>query len=244
LFSGTAYPVWSMINDAGGPALDGLAVPASGTVGVPVDFAVSPLDAWSAIQSTRWSFGDGTTAIDELVSHVYTTPGTYNVTASSSDVLGNTSSQHSTIVIAAAPATRTPAVPITPLTLHVSQAHRRWRERTRRAAPRRAPVNTYFSVTVNKAARVTLTFWQALPGRRSHGHCRTIDATNRNRPRCLRTARRGSLSLLIPAAGRRRLGFTGRIGTRRLGLGHYTVTIRATGAGATATGRLSFTITN
>jgi hypothetical protein len=83
LFSGTAFPVWSMINDAGGPALDGLVVPARGTVGVPVDFAVTPLDAWSAIFATHWSFGDGATATDESVSHVYTAPGTDTVATSS-----------------------------------------------------------------------------------------------------------------------------------------------------------------
>jgi PKD domain len=85
LFSGSGFPVWSIVDDAGGPALDGLAVPARGTVGVRIDFAVTPLDAWSAISATHWSFGDGTTATDESVSHVYAKPGTYTVGTSSSD---------------------------------------------------------------------------------------------------------------------------------------------------------------
>ena len=246
LFNGTAYPVWSMVNDGGGPVLEGLVVPARGTVGVPVDFAVTPLDAWSAIFATHWSFGDGTTATDESVSHAYTAPGTYTLTTSSSDILGNTTSQSSTIVITPAPTTSIPpaSTPTSRLTLRVTQAHRRWREPTRWAAPRVAPVDTHFGLTVNEAARVTLTFWQAIRGRRLHDHCRTINPTDRNDPRCVRNALRGKLSLRITAAGRRRLEFTGWLGARRLGLGPYTVTIRATGAGGTATSRLSFTITN
>ncbi len=276
LFNDGASPVWSMVSDAGGPALDGLAVPARGTVGVPVDFSVSPLDAWSAILATHWSFGDGTTATDESVSHVYTTPGTYTVTASSSDILGNTSSQNSTIVIAAAPTTGsgvpnpgpasttaaaptpvstatggpppTPvaagSTPVARLTLRVTQAHPRWREPTRSAATGRPPIDTHFVLTVNQSARVTLMFSQVLAGRRRHDRCRSINATDRNDPRCVRNVTLGELSLPITTAGRRRLDFTGRLGARRLGPGHYTVTIRATGAGGTATDQLSFTITN
>jgi hypothetical protein len=100
--SAPAYPVWSMIDDAGGPALDELAVPAGGTVAVPVDFSATPLDAWSAIVATHWSFGDGTTATDESVSHAYAARGTSTVGTSSGDILGNTTSQNSTVVIAPA----------------------------------------------------------------------------------------------------------------------------------------------
>ena len=152
LFNGTAFPVWSMVNDGGGPVLEGLAVPARGTVGVPVDFAVTPLDAWSAIFATHWSFGDGTTATDESVSHVYTAPGTYTLTTSSSDILGNTTSQSSTIAITPAPTTSVPpaSTPTSRLTLRVTQAHRRWREPTHSAEPRVAPLDTHFGLTVTK----------------------------------------------------------------------------------------------
>ena len=56
-----------------------------------VRFSVSPVDAWSAVASTRWSFGDGTAASGRRVSHRYAVPGAYPVTATSSDVLGNSS---------------------------------------------------------------------------------------------------------------------------------------------------------
>jgi hypothetical protein len=255
LFSDSAYPVWSAVDDVGGPALDGLAVPASGTVGVPVDFAVTPVDAWSAIFATHWSFGDGTTATDESVSHVYAAPGTYTVGTSSSDILGNTTSQSSTIVIAPAAKTGTGTptppnpnptgpTPTNRLTLRVTQAHGRWRESTRAVAHPRVPVDTRFGLTVNQTARVTLTFRQAVSGRRVHGHCRTINATDRNDPPCTRSVLRGKLSLRIAAAGRRSLRFTGQLDAHRLRPGNYTVTVTATATGGTATRRLRFTITD
>jgi hypothetical protein len=199
-----------MIDDGGGPALDELAVPAGGTVGVPVDFSATPLDAWSAIVATHWSFGDGTTATDESVSHAYAAPGTYTVGTSSGDILGNTTSQNSTIVIAPAGGTGTgpstsPTGPTPRLTLRVTEAHRRWRDATRPPPPGRVPVGTRFAVTVDQTARVTLTFRQALRGRRAHGRCLTIDASDRKDPRCTRRVRRGRISLRIATAGRRSL---------------------------------------
>jgi hypothetical protein len=243
LFDGSGFPVWSIVEDAGGPALDGLKVPARGTVGATVDFAVTPLDAWSAISATHWNFGDGTTATDELVSHVYAKPGTYAVGTSSSDILGNTTSENSKIVIAAAAGTGTgPTPPTKPLALAVTQAHRRWREAKLVHARRRLPVGTRFGLTVNQAAQVTLTFSQAVRGRRLHGRCRALDARDRHGPGCVRTVMRGKLSVRIPAAGRRTLKFKGRLGARRLRPGRYTVRVRASASGSSATRRLHFTI--
>ena len=248
LFSGSGFPVWSIVDDAGGPALDGLAVPARGTVGVPIDFAVTPIDAWSAISSTHWSFGDGSAATDESVSHVYAKAGTYTIGTSSSDIIGNTTTQDSKIVIAAAPATGTGPRPptkrttTTRLTLRVTQAHRRWREATLTAGSRDLPAGTRFGLTVNQAARVTLTFSQRVHGRRLHGRCRAPNARDRHDPGCVRTVGRGKLSVRFAAAGRRRIKFKGRLGARLLRPGRYTVTVHATGSGGPATRRLQFTV--
>jgi hypothetical protein len=48
--------------------------------------SVAPLDVWSGLGATSWSFGDGATAGDTRVSHTYAAPGNYNVTATSADV--------------------------------------------------------------------------------------------------------------------------------------------------------------
>ncbi len=150
--------------DATGPVMSGLSIPATGTVGVPVTFAVSPLDAWSAVSATQWSFGDGATALDETVSHTYTQPGTYTVGVTATDILGNPNTGTGTITIQPAPAGSGggasgggsgslgsgggsggsaggggagtgPAESTTALTLsHISQSHRRWRDGHARAS--------------------------------------------------------------------------------------------------------------
>ena len=91
-------------------------------------------------------------------------------------------------------------------------------------------------------ARVSLTFSQALHGRRLHGQCRAVNARDRRDPRCARAVTRGKLSARIAAAGRRTLKFKGRVGARHLRPGRYAVTVRATGSGGSATHRLHFTI--
>lgn len=94
--------------DAAGPRLDQLAIPAAGELGQSLNFGVAPSDAWSAFAGTTWSFGDGTVADGTNVSHAYGQPGTYQVTVSGSDALGNVSSATGTVVIGTA------AAPITP----------------------------------------------------------------------------------------------------------------------------------
>ena len=193
LFSGSGFPVWSIVDDAGGPALDGLAVPARGTVGVPIDFAVTPIDAWSAISSTHWSFGDGSAATDESVSHVYAKAGTYTIGTSSSDILGQHGEPDLEDRDRCCPPTGTgPSPPTkrtaaTRLTLRVPL--RRTAAGGRRSSPPRRvhlPAGTRFGLAVNQAARVTLTFSQTVQGRRLHGRCRapTMPATGTTRAAC------------------------------------------------------------
>ena len=81
--------------DAAGPLLNSLAIPASGTVGQSLAFSVSPLDVWSALGATTWSFGDGASAVGYRASPTPTArPGTYTVTVTGADVLGNATSAH------------------------------------------------------------------------------------------------------------------------------------------------------
>ena len=106
--------------DAAGPQLRDLSVPEAGTVGSPLSFAVAPLDVWSAVASTRWDFGDGTSADGKSPSHSYAAPGSYVVTVTSTDSpLGNVSSEKRTVVVTAAPAGAPP--PVAPSTAPVGE---------------------------------------------------------------------------------------------------------------------------
>jgi PKD domain len=85
--------------DAAGPQLNGLSIPSAGTVGQPVSFSVSPLDVFSALGTTSWSFGDGDTTSGTSVTHSYAAPGSYQVALTAEDALGNTSTFSGSIAI-------------------------------------------------------------------------------------------------------------------------------------------------
>ncbi|HUA48631.1 MAG TPA: PKD domain-containing protein [Solirubrobacteraceae bacterium] len=234
--------------DTVGPRLDGLSIPTAATVGVPVAFSASAFDVWSLVQSTSWSFGDGATAPGPAVTHTYTHPGSYPVTVTSTDLLGNATSTTATIAVAAAPATSSGATnpPTTPSLTRVTQTHTRWREGTSEPniARRRAPVGTTFAFTVNEPVRVTLTFTQAVPGRRRSARCRAMTRQDRGHETCRRTIVRGTLTVSANT-GAHHLCFQGRIGHHELPLGPYTAKIVATNATTherSATKTLHFTI--
>jgi PKD domain len=235
---GNATTVWDrsngtdMIGQAAGydagPLLDGVSIPHGGTAGTPLTFAAQPLGIWSPVASTSWSFGDGQTASGTAVSHTYAKPGTYAVTMTSTDGLGNPTSQ--TAQIAIVPGT---SHPVAPTLTHVSQSHTEWRESkkpatiARKHRPKAPPVGTTFSFTVNQPARVTLTFTQSSAGRRVNGKCRTPSKHDRERPHCKRMVTRGTLGYSV-TAGRHTVAFNGRIGGRKLPLGAYTLRLTAT----------------
>ncbi len=107
--AGDATAVWLRSNgsnaivqaagyDADVPQLRAVSIPASGTVGVPVQFSASPFDVWP-ISATTFSFGDGTVASGTAVSHAYAAPGTYPVAVTATDAAGTETSAGGTIAI-------------------------------------------------------------------------------------------------------------------------------------------------
>jgi hypothetical protein len=89
--------------DGSGPQSVGLQIPSSSHVGVSVGFSVAPLDVWSGVVSTVWSFGDGASAGGTSVSHAFAAGGSYPVTVTSTDTLGNTSSETRVIGVVGPP---------------------------------------------------------------------------------------------------------------------------------------------
>jgi PKD repeat protein len=102
-YDGTGYMVQADGYDVAGPQLRGLSIPTTGSAGASLSFSVSPLDVWSAVGATTWSFGDGGTAVGTAVSHTYAGPGTYAVKLSSTDAVGNTSTANGTVTVPAEP---------------------------------------------------------------------------------------------------------------------------------------------
>jgi len=89
--------------DGAAPQQRDVVIPTAGLAGQPLTMSVSPFDVWSAA-TTTWSFGDGTTATGNAVQHAFATPGTYTVTATTRDAVGNESATTRTVQIVAADA--------------------------------------------------------------------------------------------------------------------------------------------
>jgi Ca2+-binding RTX toxin-like protein len=98
------------------------------------------------------------------------------------------------------------------------------------ARRRRALVGTAFRFRLSEAASVRVALRRAAAGRQSRGRC--LRPTRRLRParRCTRfvAVRGGALTRRNLAAGRGRIGFSGRIGRRALRPGRYRATLTAT----------------
>lgn len=85
--------------DGAGPLLRGLTLPSQGTVGQPLQFFQAPLDVWNPVLSEGFSFGDGTASSGVSATHTYTVPGSYQVSATATDVLGNITTVTQTLTI-------------------------------------------------------------------------------------------------------------------------------------------------
>jgi hypothetical protein len=107
--AGNATVVWDRSNgtntiiqaagyDVDPPQLSNLSIPATGTVGEPVSFSVTPFDVWPGV-ATSFSFGDGSAAQGASVSHIYAAPGTYPVTATATDATGSSTSDAGSISV-------------------------------------------------------------------------------------------------------------------------------------------------
>ena len=247
--AGDAISVWRAVTgltavvhatpyDAAGPQLRGVSVPATGVVGVPATFAASPFDVWSALGATTWAFGDGTTATGTTTTHAYATAGTFGVSVSAADALGNTTTASRAITIA--PARSTPPPPPPPLAalsaLRVTPAAF-GAARSGASIGAAAATGAQVSYTLNVAAGVRFTVQRASSGRRAGKSCAKQTSANRKRRRCVRYAAvPGSFARSSPA-GPDRFRFSGRLANRALKPGRYRLLATPTAnarAGATA----------
>lgn len=236
--------------DATGPMLDQLSIPATGVTGQPVSFSVSPLDTWSMIGPTGWSFGDASTASGTSVSHVYKTPGSYEVTVTSTDALGNAASASSTIVITDQTPTETPG-PTPKLSLsHVTMTHRSFRVSESSTAisasrARRAPLGTSFRFVLSARANLTIAITRQAFGRRRGKKCVAPAARleHDHAGGCWRTITIAALTRSSQSPGLDSVAFSGRIGRHALPVGCYEARVTANrGREATKPVTLNFRI--
>ncbi len=103
--------IQAALYDSTPPELRSLEVPGTGIAGSPLSVGVRPFDVSSNQLTTRWDFGDGTRpASGTAVSHTYASAGRYQVTVTAIDGAGNSTSEHATVDIKAAPGGNPPPV--------------------------------------------------------------------------------------------------------------------------------------
>jgi hypothetical protein len=234
--------------DAAGPLLHSLTIPGTGTVGQPLSFSVSPLDVWSILGSTTWSFGDGTNATGTSIAHVYTTAGNYHVTVTGADVLGNTTSATGTVAVGSPAMNVIPCAcdPFRVLLLygaHLTNKHFRVAGQAT-AISADAPLGTRFGFTLSAPARLRITITRTAPGLRHHRGCVAPTATlkDNHAKRCTRTLTLGTLTRSNEHSGADSIYFSGRIGHRALSPHAYKALIQARSTSTREDTTLSFTI--
>jgi hypothetical protein len=209
--------------------------PSKGVTGQTLTFNRPPAnDTWSAVGSTVWSFGDGTSATTAgaSVSHAYKAPGAYQVSIRVSDAVGNTTtaSQDSKVVISAAP----------PVALTLSRfaiwpaAFRAARKGGSTTTKNARPTGARVSYEVSIDARVRFTVLRGTTGRRAAGTCAKPAKSNRAGKRCTRFVRVPGSFTRKALRGGDAFTFTGRMAGKRLRRGRYRLVARATARGKTA----------
>ncbi len=225
--------------DAAGPQLNGLQIPATGIAREPVTFSVSPLSVWSSLGTTTWSFGDGTSASGTSVNHAYAATGSYHVTLTSADVLGNTTSTSATIAISPAP----PKPRLT--SVRMTNTRFRVAKTSTAITARRTPLGTSFRFKLSTPAELRIAITSTAAGLRHGRSCLapTSKLRHAHAKSCTRTLTVATLTRASERKGADSIPFSGRIGTRALSPRSYAAVLTATNAGGSSKPvKLSFTI--
>jgi PKD domain len=84
------YPRFMVIPlDGAGPVMARLKVPKTGRDDTAIRFSVAPFDIWTALAGkTKWTFGDGKSALGNSASHRFANPGNYTVKVTRADANG------------------------------------------------------------------------------------------------------------------------------------------------------------
>ena len=111
--------------DGAGPGLGVPAVPARVYAGKAAALSVAqPDDAWSQVTKVSWSFGDGASAAGLTPRHTWKKPGSYPVTVTAADAVGNSASTSAAVHVIGRPR-------VSKLKLSRAQLHLRGQDRTK-----------------------------------------------------------------------------------------------------------------
>jgi hypothetical protein len=86
--------------DGAGPQLSGLG-PETAVAGADTVFHADASDAWSTLTGVTWDFGDGGTATGTAPHHVFAAPGSYSVSVTATDAVGQSKRAGFTVTVTA-----------------------------------------------------------------------------------------------------------------------------------------------
>jgi hypothetical protein len=98
---GSTLKIQTRVYDPVAPTLSAVQIPGNGTVGRTLNFSAAATDAWTPSPTLSWNFGDGQTAEGPSVSHAFNAGGSFNVTVTATDSVGNASSASGTVQVPA-----------------------------------------------------------------------------------------------------------------------------------------------
>jgi hypothetical protein len=230
--------------DSAGPRLSAVTIPGTAAPGAAVSFSATASDTWSTVASITWDFGDGSgTATGSPVTHTYPVLGSYTVTATATDALGNTGAPVAGVLnIATMPPVDRTAPKITKLSVSPkrfaagSSSKKKARSAARRAPKHTTPHGTAIRFTLSEDAKVAFTALgqKVKHCRKVHGHAHCTTTTPTFTISGGRSFKRGSGHLT----------FSGRVAGKALKRGTYRLEVVATDAAhnRSKTATTSFTI--
>jgi PKD domain len=205
------YVVETRTLDTQGPLATGLSLPAA-TVGAPVTLSWPAVDAWSPIASVAWSFSDGGTGSGSSVTRTFAAVGSYAVSVTATDAVGNATTLTGTVVISPPPPITpptTPTTPATPLPKPTLSGVKLTRKTIHVVGSDDRPRATKLKLSLNVDATVVVKLK------------RTAKVNGK--------AVKAKQSLAMKS-GQRAIRLTSKVGDRLLVAGTYRVTLRATNA--------------
>jgi PKD repeat protein len=225
--------------DGSSPVLEGTSIPSTAQTGKPLTFAVSPLAVTTVLGQTTWSFGDGSQAATGIsVAHAFSTPGTYRVTVTTADVLGNTTSVSNTVVVTSAPtksrcSCKRPRLVLSKVRI-TSKRFRVTGPNISRGRLRHKvlPFGTAFRFALSSRATVQIEIMAMV-----------AESCKKRQVDCVHARVRGTLTYASAPAGNDAVTFRGKVGKHVLRPGHYVASLTArNGSGHSEAVRLSFVV--
>lgn len=211
--------------DTTAPVIGAVSVPPTAAAGQTVRMSVTARDRLSAV-TAAWSFGDRTTALGTAVAHAYAAPGTYPVTVTVTDAVGNSARATRVVTVPAqAPAAAKLRLSKVSLSRKRVRPAKKGRAYAKKAKKRRG---TTLRLTASAAGTLRLTLARRVKGHRRKGKCSLKAKRGKS---CRRYRKAGRLPSVKAVKGKQRFVLTGRRKGRRLKSGRYRMTLVLTRAG-------------